>query len=825
MNEETTHVNSSLERSVIGKLLLSADTFQQEIADTDPSWFATYRASEIIVAIQRCQQRERAALVAHVVEELARLGADREKTERYLRADCMQAEGVRRGGVEDDLATLRTLSHKRKVVDNLRQLERNLVEIEDSDGVLAAVEERLGSIHRSLDGAGENMLGPLTSGDWFRSEVANGRPLIRPTGYFAWDEIYGGIAPGTVNVVGSRPGVGKSTYLQEMALSVSRWGPALFVSVEMDRRQVMCRRAVMTQQHLNLPVNMRWDFSDYLNGKSANSPTNDLVIQQWDKEQFYLVDYRGMTVPRIASLARRMGHLGHAPSAIFIDYLNILEGGRGELYQRTTELSRQIHYLARELSVPVVVAAQLSRRGITKEEGKDSKKEPELQDLRDCLPADANVYSPTLGLVQVGDVRPGMKLATLGKSFSLTDGLVKDVWPTGMKQLYRLTTRTGRTIEASEGHRFLVHLPRSIQRAWTTIGEIRAGHRIAVPRRYPESFISTINEDRALLLGWLIGDGHLGRYAVELTTSTLDEAELAKSIADREFGLNCTITPYGGGKKAFKVALSMGRMCGAGKNPFTIWCRERGLLGKSGASKEVPDELFRQPNAVVTAFLRGLFHADGSASTRKNKSGTNRVVVKLNTISPSLATGVHHLLSRLGVVSLLRSESTASSGFRTKVGTAYVIRIWGKVEVGRFAELVGFLGAKQEKFLASMDARTVSAKYRERSGDLLWDTVVSIEPTREVETFDIQMEGAPYFCVNEFLTHNSGAVEQDADTVTMLWTEEGSDQLAKSRFIASKKNRHGILKKLVARFDGQALSFLPTKHGSRVVEQYEKAPF
>src|SRR5690606_16152799 len=47
---------------------------------------------------------------------------------------------------------------------------------------------------------------------------------------------------------------------------------------------------------------------------------------------------------------------------------------------------------------------------------------------------------------------------------------------------------------------------------------------------------------------------------------------------------------------------------------------------------------------------------------------------------------------------------------------------------------------------------------RERTGDLLWDTVVSVEYVRDAECFDFRMENdeRPYAVVEDFLVHNCG---------------------------------------------------------------------
>ena len=92
--------------------------------------------------------------------------------------------------------------------------------------------------------------------------------------------------------------------------------------------------------------------------------------------------------------------------------------------------------------------------------------------------------------------------------------------------------------------------------------------------------------------------------------------------------------------------MTTGRLCGAGKNPLTTWLRGLGVWKKTGARKSVPDLIYTQPDDVVAAFLRGLYHADGSLS---RFGDSTRLNVRLSTISEELARGVQHLLLRFGI--------------------------------------------------------------------------------------------------------------------------------------------------------------------------------
>jgi replicative DNA helicase len=118
-----------------------------------------------------------------------------------------------------------------------------------------------------------------------------------------------------------------------------------------------------------------------------------------------------------------------------------------------------------------------------------------------------------------------------------------------------------------------------------------------------------------------------------------------------------------------------------------------------------------------------------------------------------------------------------------------------------FGEHAGFLFHKLAKY------ESVTHNYRpkrgRRSGDLFMDRIKSIEYVGEKETWDLSVRGCHSsrknnsFCVNEFITHNSGSLEQDADIILFLHRNDyyrkkenpNTDEDGKAELIIAKNRR------------------------------------
>jgi replicative DNA helicase len=101
------------------------------------------------------------------------------------------------------------------------------------------------------------------------------------------------------------------------------------------------------------------------------------------------------------------------------------------------------------------------------------------------------------------------------------------------------------------------------------------------------------------------------------------------------------------------------------------------------------------------------------------------------------------------------------------------------------------------------------------TSDIKWDKIKSITHIGNEETYDIHVEEHHNFVANNFVIHNSGAIEQDADMVIFLYRpeyygfdqdEEGNSVKGVAEIIVAK-HRNGALDTVKVRFVAENAKF------------------
>src|SRR5512143_2285627 len=195
-----------------------------------------------------------------------------------------------------------------------------------------------------------------------------------PTGFIDLDKMLTGLQPSDLLIIAGRPGQGKTGFLLSIAKNAGlthKKHVAIF-SLEMSNEQVVQR---LIAQETGI------DSQRLRTGKlqEAEWPLFTHAIEVFSDTHIYLDDTPAITPLQLRTKCRRL-HMEFGLDLIIIDYLQLMGGDNrtDNRVQEVSYISRNLKVLARELNVPVLAAAQLSRAVEQR-----SDKKPVLSDLRE----------------------------------------------------------------------------------------------------------------------------------------------------------------------------------------------------------------------------------------------------------------------------------------------------------------------------------------------------------------------------------------------------------------------------------------------------------
>jgi replicative DNA helicase len=678
-----------------------------------------------------------------------------------------------------------------------------------------------------------------------------------PTGFADLDNKTAGLQPTELIILAARPAMGKTSFAMSLAQNAATTGgwPCLVFSLEMSATQLaermLCSEARVDSSALRRGQLQRQDMTNLTYAAASLS-----------KAPILIDDTPALSLREVRARARRFRLnkelFGDKKfGLILIDYLQLMRGSpqaaKASREQEISEISRGLKGLAKELECPVLALSQLNR---SLEQRTD--KRPQLSDLRECVTGDTLValadgrHVPIASLV--GTTPTVVSMAPDGK---LITAVSDKVWCVGKKPIFDVRLASGRSIRCTGKHRLYG------ADGWKRVEELAAGDRLAIARCLPAiSEPLRWSDKQVALLGQLIGDGsYLKHQPMRYTTESEDNAAAVTAGA---LDLGAEVKRYAGRRNWFQLLIS-----GNGNrwHPAAVnkWLRDLGIFGQRSHEKRVPTEVFRLADDQIALFLRHLWATDGCIWTTKTDLPRSRVF--LSTTSPGLASDVTALLLRLGIVA--RVKEIPQGRYRP----AYPVDINGVDQQRRFLALVGAHGPRvpqaellrlylsgrvantnvdtvpeavfervqllmgergttrhhlaAARGIASGSAifkhapsRRVLATYAEyfdddelrthAASDLFWDKVVSIEGAGEEEVYDLTVPGPSSWLANGIISHNSGAIEQDADVILFIYRDVIYNKDTENPNIAEVilgKNRHGSTGMVETHFEGRYTRF------------------
>lgn len=247
----------------------------------------------------------------------------------------------------------------------------------DADMLLDAAEQKIYDIRR-----GKTTGAPSRLSDIIINEVydklnklnSEEKELYKgfPTGFSDLDTVLTGLHRSDLILIGARPAMGKTSFALNLARNMSLLGKkkVVFFSLEMTKEQ-LAQRVLCSEGRIS----------------SYKMRTGELDTDEWTRLsvatgvlnacELYFDDSSDITVPEMKAKVRRMKDV----DCVIVDYLGLIKSSvrKENRVQEVSDITRSLKMMAKDLSVPVVCCAQLSRGT----EGRGKSHRPQLADLRE----------------------------------------------------------------------------------------------------------------------------------------------------------------------------------------------------------------------------------------------------------------------------------------------------------------------------------------------------------------------------------------------------------------------------------------------------------
>lgn len=364
------------EESVLGALLLERDAIIRVAATLRPEDFYSGKHAAIYRVILDLYNRREPADLLTVTAELER------------RNELEQVGGLPAvAGLFSVVPTALHVEYYGKIVERTAVLRRvisagaRIVNIGYNDSLDAdeALDEAQKAIHEVAQHRGardfvsirEVLEGYFEKLDYIQSH--RGEVIGVPSGFQDLDRLTGGFQKSDLLILAARPGFGKTSLSLGLAYNAAQHGKTVAIfNLEMPAEQLVQRLLAMEtgidshRLRLGQINDDEWERISHAFGKLSDAP-------------IFIDDTPSIGIMELRAKARRL-QAERGLDFLQVDYLQLMRGtGRGDnRVQEVSEISRGLKGLARELNVPVLAMAQLSRSVESRQSHM-----PQLSDLRE----------------------------------------------------------------------------------------------------------------------------------------------------------------------------------------------------------------------------------------------------------------------------------------------------------------------------------------------------------------------------------------------------------------------------------------------------------
>ena len=417
-----------------------------------------------------------------------------------------------------------------------------------------------------------------------------------------------------------------------------------------------------------------------------------------------------------------------------------------------------------------------------------------------CLPGHVRIYDPKTGdRVKVEDLYKKGKahIVTMTEDYKLTQHFTNEILDNGIKEVFRVTTKTGRHIDATGNH------PMFTAKGWVAIDDLEVGNKIALAGNLNFFGNHYMNENEIKLLAYMIGDGNCSSKTIRFCTAS----ETIKKEMERAVNyFDCEMVQYPSNRDIdFNIVKKQNRNNKNYPNKIKQILEHHGVYKKTAHTKVVPKEIFNLSKNDTATFLSRLYSTDGWAHTKNNKQQ-----IGYCSVSRELIADIQHLLLKFGINSYV---NTKKAKYKDEIKTSYQLLITNSNDVIKFYKEIGIF-AKEEACKEAYEMALLNNKFSsylpkeilqfvdedrkakglsksdlcksnpnnrlrlnydiQRSrlkefaeildnddlkafadGEFIFDEIVSIESLGEMQTYDLSVPLTMNFVAEDFITHNT----------------------------------------------------------------------
>lgn len=365
MTNSSQHIpphNIEAEESLLGAILVEPDSLMKVMDTVDPEDF--YKESHRLIFESMLELFEK-----HEPVDLLTLGNKLEER------DLLKRIGGRTTLVEltNKVTTSAHIKHYAEIISKkatLRRLIKAASEItalgydenEDVDILIDEAERKLFNVSTRVNNQSFVPMRSILSNAFERiDELHRDRGKLKgvPTGFTGVDNLLGGLQRSDLVILAARPSVGKTSFSLDIMRSVAVKAKHAvgYFSLEMAKEQIV-DRMLCAEANVDL-----WKLrTGRLSDKEDDFPRIGEALGRLSEAPIFIDDSPVANIMTIRSKARRL-KAEHGLSLIVIDYLQLMDARRhsDNRVQEVAEISRGLKQIAKELNVPVLALAQLSR--------------------------------------------------------------------------------------------------------------------------------------------------------------------------------------------------------------------------------------------------------------------------------------------------------------------------------------------------------------------------------------------------------------------------------------------------------------------------------